>query len=128
VCGDTVRYPAGYEDWVIAVAASDEDDHITDYSLPGPQVDITAPGGAKAKTQILSTTPGGSYGEGSGTSQAAAHVTGGVALALQHEPELSFEQVRDLLQGTASNLATAYQVEQQGAGLLNVKDMLEALE
>jgi subtilisin family serine protease len=127
VCGDTVRYPAGYDDWVIAVAASDEDDHITDYSLPGPQVDITAPGGAQTSEQILSTKPGGSYGEGSGTSQAAAHVTGGVALALQHEPELSFEQVRDLLQSTAFKLPCCGE-EQQGAGLLNVKDMLEALE
>jgi subtilisin family serine protease len=90
-------------------------------------VDITAPGGAQTSEQILSTKPGGSYGEGSGTSQAAAHVTGGVALALQHEPELSFEQVRDLLQSTAFKLPCCGE-EQQGAGLLNVKDMLEALE
>jgi subtilisin family serine protease len=123
VCGDTVRYPAGYEDFVIAVAASDEDDHITDYSLPGPEVDITAPGGAQTSEQILSTTPGGGYGEGSGTSQAAAHVTGGIALALQSNSNLSLQEVRDLLQSTAFKLPCCGE-EQQGAGLIDVEAMM----
>ena len=126
-CGDTVRYPAGYDDWVIAVAASDEDDKITDYSLPGPQVDVTAPGGSQANERILSTTPGGDYGWGSGTSQAAAHVTGSIVLALQRQSGLSFEQVRDLLRSTAFELACCDE-EQQGAGLIDVEEMLHTLE
>ncbi len=97
-CGDTVRYPARYDEWVIAVAASDVYDDIAGYSLAGPEVDVTAPGGSQANERILSTTPGGGYGWGSGTSQAAAHVTGSIVLALQRQPGLSFGQVRDLLQ------------------------------
>jgi subtilisin family serine protease len=132
-CGDTVRYPAAYDEWVIAVAASDVSDGIAGYSLAGLAVDVTAPGGAQTNNaqtnkQVLSTRwPGGGYGLGRGTSQAAAHVTGSSALALQHEPELSFEQVSDLLQSTAFELPCCSS-SQQGAGLIDVEDMLHTLE
>jgi subtilisin len=126
-CGDTVRYPAHYNEWVIAVAASDVYDGIAGYSLAGPEVDVTAPGGAQANERILSTTPNGGYGLGSGTSQAAAHVTGSIALALQRQPGLSFGQVRDLLRSTAFELACCDE-EQQGAGLIDVEEMLHTLE
>jgi subtilisin family serine protease len=106
----------------------DNEDIIADYSLAGPQVALTAPGGAKANKQIISTKPGGGYGGGSGTSHATAHVAGSIALALQSNSKLSFQDVRDLLQGTAADLAVEYNTEQQGAGLLNVKDMMETLE
>jgi subtilisin len=96
-----VRYPAAYPS-VLAVVATDFYDDITAYSLSGPQVDVAAPGGSKVTgIRILSTNTGGGYGYSSGTSQAAAHVTGAVALALQLQPGLSFEQVLDLLQKTA---------------------------
>ena len=93
---------------------------------------MTAPGGAQTNNaqtnkQILSTRRGGGYGLGSGTSQAAAHVTGSSALALQREPELSFGQVRDLLRSTAFELACCEE-EQQGAGLIDVEEMLHTLE
>jgi subtilisin family serine protease len=90
-------------------------------------VDITAPGGAQTSEQILSTTPGGGYGEGSGTSQAAAHVTGGIALALQSNSNLSFQEVRDLLQSTAFKLPCCGE-EQQGAGLIDVEEMMSTPE
>src|SRR5262249_41293322 len=98
-----VKYPAAYP-WVLAVVATDYYDQVTAYSVSGPEVDMAAPGGSKATgTRILSTT-GGGYGWGSGTSQAAAHVTGAIALALQLKPGLSFEQVRSVLQTTAVDL------------------------
>jgi subtilisin family serine protease len=121
-CSDTVRYPARYDDWVIAVAASDVYDDIASYSVPGSEVDVTAPGGAQANEQILSTKRDGGYGLGSGTSHAAAHVTGSIALALQRQPGLTFEQVRDHLQGTATDLG--YALAQQGAGLINVQELM----
>jgi subtilisin len=120
-----VKYPAAYP-WVLAVTATDYYDQVATYSVSGPQVDVAAPGGSKATgMRILSTTTGGGYGEGSGTSQAAAHVTGAVALALQIQPGLSFTQVRSVLQTTAKNLG--YPQEQQGAGRINVKKMVQAL-
>jgi subtilisin family serine protease len=126
-----VKYPAAYDSWVLAVAATDFYDDITAYSLTGSQVDVAAPGGSKATgIRILSTTKGscagGCYGEGSGTSQAAAHVTGAVALALQLDPGLPFEEVRSVLQTTAVDLR--YPATQQGAGRINVKKMVQALQ
>jgi subtilisin family serine protease len=86
---------------------------------------VAAPGGSKATgIQILSTNTGG-YGCGSGTSQAAAHVTGAVGLALQKQPGLSFAQVSNLLKTTAVDLR--YLPVQQGVGLINVYNMVQAL-
>jgi subtilisin len=121
----TVKYPAGYW-WVIAVAATDVADDIPAYSLSGSAVDMAAPGGAKATEQLLSTHRGGGYGWGSGTSQAAAHVTGAVALALQYDPHLSFARVHSLLRDTAGDLG--YAAARQGAGLIAVHDLMEALQ
>jgi serine protease AprX len=66
------------------------------------------------------------YGWGSGTSQAAAHVTGALALALQLRPQLTVAQVQNLLQDTAIELP-GYSPMQQGAGLLDVPGLLQAL-
>jgi len=121
----TVKYPAAYP-WVIAVAAIDIANAGTDYSISGAAVDVAAPGGAQASGQILSTNKGGGYGVGYGTSQAAAHVTGAVALALQKQWKQSFEQVRSLLQTTATVLP-GFTQQQQGAGLIDAEKKLEAL-
>jgi subtilisin family serine protease len=117
---------------VLAVGATDRDDHVTAYSLSGPELDVVAPGGAPANGQILSTntpvvTPLGLviYGQGHGTSHAAAHVTGTLALALQLNPKLSLAQVRDLLKATAVDLR--YPPNQQGAGRLDAMAMLHKL-
>lgn len=120
-----VKYPARYS-WVMAVTATDFYDHVPDYCQSGPEVDIAAPGGAQANERILSTKPGGGYAEKSGTSQATAHVTGAIALALQRKPDLSFGQVLDLLRRTAWDLG--YSDAQQGAGLVNVENLMKALE
>jgi subtilisin len=108
------------------VAATDDNDQVAYYSLSGPEIAIAAPGGEKTGEGILSTARGGGYAMGSGTSQATAHVTGAVALALQREPKLTFEQTRDLIEATAEHLG--YPATQQGAGLIDVQRMLESLQ
>ena len=129
-------YPAGY-DWTIAVGAIDYDNQVADYSGSGPWLDVVASGGSlKTGIRILSTTPGGGYGCASGTSQAAAAVSATCALALQLKQKLSFEQVRSVLQTTATKLidpstGKAYPPERQGAGLINadkVDDAVKALK
>jgi subtilisin family serine protease len=118
-----VKFPAAYHE-VIGVAATTIDDEVANYSRAGP-VNIAAPGGSQERGLILSTNKGGGYGEASGTSGAAAHVTGTVALALQLRPKLTFEQILTLLQGTAWKLDEP--TELQGAGLADAKGMIEAL-
>jgi subtilisin len=120
-----VNYPARYR-WVISVAATNGAGMLTGYSQSGPKIDVVAPGGSKSGPRILSTNKGGSYGWGSGTSQAAAHVTGALTMVLQKQPEMSFEEAITLLQGTATDLGEP--VERQGAGLIDVEAMIEALK
>jgi subtilisin family serine protease len=120
----SVKFPAAYPE-VIAVVATDSNNKLTDYSRNGPEADVAAPGGDKASKQILSTTISGGYGEGKGTSQAAAHVTGGVAVALQLAPWLSVEEVVDLLKGTARDLDDAE--PHRGVGLLAVDNVVKKL-
>ena len=67
-------YPAAYPN-VIAVAATDKDDRLPRWSNRGDWVGLAAPG-----VDIYSTLPGDDYGYKSGTSQAAALVSGEAAL------------------------------------------------
>jgi minor extracellular protease Epr len=119
-----IKYPAHYQ-WVIAVTAIDINYQITDYSLVGSKVDMTASGGVRTGARILSTyhlPP--FYGYGSGTSQAAAHVTGALALKLQQKSQLSLSQAQVLLCQTARNLG--YQATKQGCGLIDAEKLLAA--
>jgi subtilisin len=119
-----VRYPAAYPE-VIAVGATTARDEVASYSLWGG-VAVVAPGGDSTE-KILTTNRGGGYGLITGTSPATAHVTGAVALALQLQRDLSVEQMRYLLQQKPHQL-TCCSVDQQGAGLIDVKAMVEELK
>ncbi len=79
--GDKIVYPAYYSN-CIAVAATDSYDHIASWSSQGGWVDVAAPG-----VDIYSTLPDNKYGYKSGTSMAAAHVSGlaGLLFALRSD-------------------------------------------
>jgi subtilisin family serine protease len=124
-----VKYPARYP-WVLAVGATNIIDGIPTYSCEGPEIDFVAPGG-DLQVPIPSTNKDGGYGGASGTSQAAAHAAAGVALALQTQPTLTLEQLRSVLQATATTLKDSNNktIDRwlQGAGRLDAEKMIEAL-
>ncbi len=102
---------AKYE-WTIAVAASNENDEIADFSSRGDEVDITGPG-----VNVESTWIDSGYREASGTSMAAPHVAGTAALVIgRNGGEWNTDQIRDLLVDTAENLG--HDSTAQGAGLV----------
>ncbi len=70
----------------------DRDDTFADFSNYGSDVDLIAPGKC-----IWSTKPGPTYGYSSGTSMAAPHVTGAVALYKATRPLATPSEVRESL-------------------------------
>jgi subtilisin family serine protease len=86
-------YPAGYSfDNVLGVAATDESGGLSAISDYGPGVDLSAPG-----VDILSTALGGGYEWRTGTSMAAPHVAGALALLAAARPDLDWRGLRDAL-------------------------------
>lgn len=101
-----VSYPAAYDSYVLAVAATDYNDEVADFSNFGPQVDIAAPG-----VYILGPAPQWFVGEGylpylfaSGTSQAAPHVSGMAALIRSLKPELQPAEIMKIIRYSADDV------------------------
>ncbi|NGZ76671.1 S8 family peptidase [Saccharibacillus alkalitolerans] len=112
---DTVNYPAKY-DSVISVAAVDQNLQHASFSSAGPRVDFSAPGVA-----ITSTYPGEKYATGDGTSQAAPHVAGQLALLKEKNPRASASVLRGLLDSYAVDLGTPGRDNLYGNGFVTFK-------
>lgn len=112
--GGSLLYPAVYDE-VLAVGAVDRDDQRASFSNHGPELDVVAPG-----VDVLSTWwVSDSYFRRSGTSMAAAHVSGVVALILSADPCLSNVQVGDLVRATAVDLGEPGRDAYYGFGRLD---------
>jgi subtilisin family serine protease len=107
---------------VIAVTATDLDDKLFQGSNRGHHIAVAAPG-----VNLLLPTPGGGYGMTTGTSFAAAHVSGIAALILEREPELTPDSVRRVLLSTARDLGPAGRDKDFGAGLADAFEALQSL-
>jgi thermitase len=93
----TTAQPASNYESVISVAALTSTGALASYSNFGAtRVDIGAPGSA-----IVSTLPGGGYGSYSGTSMAAPHVTGALALYASQYPEAMAHSLRSAILNSA---------------------------
>lgn len=106
-------YPAALPH-VLGVVATGETDEKWSYSNFGSFVDLAAPG-----VGILSATVGGGYGYASGTSQAAAFVSGVAALVKAANGTFTNNQIEDRLQASADDLGASGRDVFFGAGRVN---------
>jgi hypothetical protein len=131
-----------YDPLVIAVGAADPkgtyghpDDEVADFSSCGNAargVDLLAPGRSLVSlrdpgSSIDMDHPEGRVGtrffRGSGTSQAAAVVSGAAALIIDQRPSITPDQVKALLQSGAAHL-WGEEGRCQGAGIIDLKSTM----
>ena len=139
--GNTGEYNAGGEGSIgspgsledsFSVGALTKDDRLAKFSLRGPskhtnkfKPEISAPG-----VNILSADYKGGYVLKTGTSMAAPHVSGAVALILEANRKLSVDRVEEILKTTATPLTDDHYISSPnmgyGYGKLNVYKAVEA--
>ena len=113
-------YPAAYPD-VIAVTATDEKDSPYTKDNQGEYIFMAAPG-----VDIIGPTLKGAYELASGTSMAAAYVSGAVALMLERSPKLDIAQVREILAASARRPSGSISRNLIGAGILDAAGAVSA--
>ena len=109
----TPKWPAA-SDLTLAVTAVDRSNNVTSFDQRGDYIDVAAPG-----TSILSTAKN-DYAFQSGTSMAAAFVSGAAALLFAAQPSITAAQVRDILQRTATDIGSPGRDTTFGFGLVNL--------
>ncbi len=124
--GGVISYPARYPE-TIAVSSVDQFGNLDPFSSRGAEIDLAAPG-----VDVRSTLKAGLYMLMSGTSMAAPHVTGTVALILSTIPNNQFDvnhnglwdpsEILMKLKLTAQSLGLP--VQQQGAGLVRADEAI----
>ncbi|MGF7008485.1 S8 family serine peptidase [Aminobacter sp. BE322] len=119
--GAPYGYPAAYEG-VIAVTATDARDGLMKQANRGPYVYVSAPG-----VDVLAPVGGGTDLV-TGTSFAAAVVSGAIANLLHREPERSAAWVEKALADTATDLGDKGRDTDFGFGLINTKAAQAAKE
>lgn len=142
--GDARLNDPAYDPYVLAIGANDTrgtfdvgDDVVPSWSARGDGArnpDLVAPGKSVVSLRVPNSHidlvhPEGRVNDrffrGSGTSQAAAVVSGAAALLLQQRPSLTPDQVKYILTSTASRLP-ATDLVAQGAGMLNLRGAFKA--
>jgi len=115
---DSVIYPARYSE-VIAVSATDSNNQVPSWSSRGPEVDLAAPGVNSNATYLK-----GGYKILSGTSMAAPHVTGVVALRLEDHPGETLTAIENILESNTDSLP--FDPTLVGAGLVDAYKVVTA--
>lgn len=137
--GGPASYPAAYDDYVIAVAATRYDETRSYYSTTGNYVDVAAPGG-----DVTVNQNGDAYGDGilqqtfnpntkntnsfgywffQGTSMATPHVSGVAALLIANGKNNPAD-VREALEKTAEDKGVPGKDSEYGYGIIDAKAAL----
>ena len=114
-------YPGAYPN-VIAVTAIDSKDVLYKNANRGTYIAVAAPG-----VDIIGAAPKAAYEMSSGTSMAAAHVSGIVALMLEKNSKQTPKDVRDALSKSAHQPPRLI-AEDMGAGIVDAADALGAVK
>ena len=112
-------YPAAY-DGVIAVTATDAADRLMPQANRGPYVFVAAPG-----VDMVAPVDGGTDLV-TGTSFAAAIVSGAIANLINVKPGVPAEWIETNLAATAGDLGKAGRDSDFGYGLLDYRSLAEA--
>jgi len=109
--GSSVIYPAAYDSYCLAVAATDYNDAHTSWSNSGPEIDVAAPG-----ERILGCVPTwypeqvwgdfdvDPYAYGYGTSSSVSFVSGLAALIKSLKPNLSVRDIMNIIRYSADDV------------------------
>jgi len=108
-------YPAAYGS-VIGVGATDSRDHAWAWSGRGPHIRLTAPG-----VGVWTLAPADQFARITGTSAAAAHVSGVVALLLSRDGTLSPAEIEQSLYSSVDDLGPLGRDATYGFGRLNAR-------
>ncbi|MBI9018874.1 MAG: S8 family serine peptidase [Phycisphaerae bacterium] len=115
---DEACYPAAYYE-TIGVGAIDRFLSVCSFSNQANYIDVAAPG-----KDILTTGLNGGYTFITGTSSAAAHVSGVVALLFSHRTDLSNENVQSIIRASSEDIADKGWDRATGMGLINCNSSL----
>lgn len=118
---NAAHYPSAYAG-VIAVGAAKSSGEKVSFSVGGDFLSVMAPG-----YNIDSTYTGGpqAYANESGTSMSCPFVTGLVAYLLTYNPTLKADQIKTILERTATDMGTYGWDADSGYGLVDVKAAVE---
>ena len=102
---DSVNYPASYRPEILVVSSISQNYFLQGCANYNKGLDVVAPGAEILSThKYISTHNEYGYLESTGTSMAAPHVSGVAGLMFSINPELTGEDVRDIIEQTAQKI------------------------
>lgn len=132
-----ISYPAGFEHSIsvgalqettsLANPDEDMDTRLAYFSNYGT-VDVVAPGMRVNSTVCDCNSYDGTYSNFNGTSMATPHTAGVAALILEQYPTSTPDEVRHLLESTATDLGESGRDQLYGSGLVNAVSATNPIE